>query len=299
MGLYDRDYYRDDARSGWSGSRSAVTTLIMINVIVYIIDIVSEGKLSEIGTLQQGWFHQPWKCYELLTSGFLHLRDDISHILFNMVALYIFGRKVEAVYGSREFVRTYLSLIVLSGLVWSLCETIVDPRGLNTAVGASGGIYGIMLIYILHFPHDEFLLFFVFPCPAWVMGILFVGYDVYGMVKGRNPHAPFTRDHVVAFTAHIGGAVFGYLYYVTRWNLFRLWPQQWTKGVQRKFSQRPPLKVHRGPPEPPRERISKRELQAKVDEILAKISRTGEESLTAEERRTLEEASRRYQQRDE
>jgi membrane associated rhomboid family serine protease len=295
MGIYDRQYYRDEPRRPGISSWSSVTTLIVINVAVYIADqfspvveVVYPGGrmvghwLDIYGGLWSNIFRQPWHVWQLVTYGFLHDPDSIMHILFNMFALWLFGRDVEGIYGKREFYRLYMSLVVISGLGWAALQNIHAPREFTMAVGASGAVMGIMAIYIFHFPHRIFLIYGVIPMPAWVMGIIYVGLDIAGAtgaVQGATP---------VANTAHLTGALFGFIYYRTHWTLFSLWPGSWFSGMKRRQSK---YRVYEG--ERDGERTDPRRLKQQVDDILDKINREGEASLTADERRTLEEESRR------
>jgi hypothetical protein len=148
--------------------------------------------------------------------------------------------------------------------------------------GASGAVVGITMIYILHYPNRMLLLFLFIPAPAWVAGIIFIAIDVAG-ATGRFE---LTGEHV-ANTAHLAGAAFGYIYCQSHWTLFSLWPGRWITQTFR----RPKFRVHRGDD---RDARDDPQLQQRVDQILSKITREGESSLTADERRTLEEASRKY-----
>ncbi len=297
MGIYDRNYYREEPRrSGGIDSWSAVTTLIVVNVIVWVVNVfLSPEQFDAWGrpighwlnnhlALEPGLLAQPWKIYTLLTYGFAHDENNSMHILFNMFALWLFGRDVENIYGKKEFYRLYLSLIVLSGLGWIAVERFLHMRNvaadLRGLVGASGAITGVMTIYIFHYPHRTFLIYFVLPVPAWVLGIFYVFMNVTGAIQHTDN---------VAYTAHLAGAAFGYIYYRYHWSLASLLPSgNWFKNLTR-----PKMRVYRdndSPGEQPG-------LQQRVDQILAKITREGESSLTDDERKTLEEASRRYRGR--
>ncbi len=119
MGIYDRPYLHDEERSsGWSSGRSMIVNLIIVNVAVWLSEIVLEGQVFQWLSLKSDLFHRPWEFYQLLTYGFVH--DGAMHILFNMLFLFFLGRDVEAVYGRMEFLRIYLVSIVLAGLVWVL-----------------------------------------------------------------------------------------------------------------------------------------------------------------------------------
>jgi len=324
MGIYDREYYRDEPRRfGAVGQYSAVTILIAINVAIFVADMLTPPTEIRVGgqlfrvdelpaqlrrevensrdvdvvarwlddhlALKADLLSHPWNAWQLLTHGFAHSPASILHILFNMFGLWLFGRDVESIYGKREFYRIYLSLVVLAGLAWVILNKLLGEHAPGV-LGASGAVMGIMAIYIFHYPHRIFLIYGIIPLPAWVMGIAYVAYDVLG-ATGRFQ---FTQENV-ANTAHLAGVAFGFLYYQTHWTLFSLWPGRLFSGAFR----RPKYRVHRGD-EDGNARGSgsagneQRQLQQQVDDILAKISREGEASLTAAERRTLEEASRKY-----
>jgi hypothetical protein len=141
-----------------------------------------------------------------------------------------------------------------------------------------------VVLYALHFPRRTLLLFFVIPMPAWLLGVLVVAYDMFGAsggIAGSN----------VAYSVHLAGAAFAFIYYLRGWNLTRLtegWRIAWPT-----FRRKPRLRVHK-PVEEPGSNLS-----ADVDRILEKIYREGEASLTAGERKTLETASREYQRKAE
>jgi hypothetical protein len=197
-----------------------------------------------------------------------------------MLALFFLGRDIERRYGPREFLRLYLVMLVVAGVVWVSIERMRGANPAIPAVGASGAIAGIVILYALNFPHRTLLLFFVIPMPAWVAGLLIVLMDVYGALVGAGH---------IAFTAHLGGAAFAFLYFRFGWNLTR-----WTAWLSLdRLSPPSHLRVH----DPDRMQREKQELSDEVDRILQKISQQGEQSLTRQERRTLETASRQYQRR--
>jgi membrane associated rhomboid family serine protease len=292
MGVYDRDYYRNDVPRPGIASWSAVTTLIVINVLIFIADQFSPALdragsvrwLDEHMALLSDVYRRPWQAWQLLTYGFAHDPATIMHILGNMFGLWLFGRDVETIYGKKQFYQLYLSLIVLSGLAWVVIQKIAWPRELGATIGASGAVMGVIMVYIFHFPHRTFLFMFAIPMPAWVLGILYVYFDLSGALGGWQ----LTNEHVNN-VAHLAGAAFGILFYQTRWTLFSIWPGNWLKSVKRRRSG---YRVYRGDRDG--DRSDPRQLQQQVDDILAKISREGEASLTPDERRTLEEASRKY-----
>lgn len=293
MGIYDREYYRDEPRSGLLGDRTMVTNLIILSVAVYLIDLITGGVTKEsFGDwlqLDPNLLQRPWQAWQLVTYGFVHDPRTITHVLFNMFVLWMFGREIEQILGRMEFLRVYLTAIVLSGLTWVIFETIKQgPSSGAPLIGASGGVYAIMILWILNFPKRTILFMMFLPMPAWVLGVFYIVADVIGIfgspVAGNQPGEALT-----AHAAHLAGAAFGFLYFRNHWNLGRFVPARLSLSS---FRLRPRLRVH----DPEQER---RDLGRQVDRILEKISQEGEASLTPKERKTLEKASRRYQQRRE
>lgn len=257
-----------------------VVNLIILNVAIYLVDWLSDYKLSEYFAVQPDLFRRPWQCYQLLTYGFLHDPNQIAHILFNMFFLWMFGTPVEEIYGAAEFLRIYLVAIVVAGLAWVLIQ-LANPDGVPM-VGASGGIMAIMMLYVFNFPRRLIYIWGILPVPAWALGVLFVAGDLLGALGSRQDG--------VANVAHLGGAAFGFVYFRSRINLGRLLPRKLSDLSGSMFRLRPKLRIH----DPAEEAV---DLNRQVDEILEKIHREGESSLTKKERRTLEDASRRYQRR--
>jgi membrane associated rhomboid family serine protease len=294
MGIYDRDYYREDKpgiRLG--GNWSAVTTLIVVNVAVFLANMFNGSNwIVDHLALKPDLIHNPLNAYQLLTYGFCHDPNNIWHLAFNMLALWVFGRDVETVYGKAEFYKLYLSLLILAGLFDQVVK--IGSPGVAPVVGASGGIMGVAVIFACHFPKRQML---VFPIPVPIPAFLVViGFVVLDFLAIHN-----TRD-LTAHTVHLGGAAFGFLYYKTGWNLFRLWPRGWSLSRIRLPTRRAKFRVHEEPDEEdiepePDTYLTTGRLQKRVDELLEKISHSGEASLTDEERQFLAEASRRYQQR--
>jgi membrane associated rhomboid family serine protease len=277
MGLYDREYVRDEPQGFFvGGARSMVTNLILVNVAVFVLEEILGPDFSRTLILQHNLLREPWRAYELLTYGFLHA--DIPHILWNMLGLWMFGREIETIYGKLEFLRLYLAMIVFGGIVWAGLSLAEGTGG--AVLGASGAVWGVLVLFALHFPRREILAFGIIPMPAWAACVFFAAIDLLGF--RRLASGP------VAVSVHFAGAAFAFLYFRLHWNLGRLTPRSLSK--LRLPTRRPSLRIH--DPE-----VNERDLGRRVDEILAKISSQGESSLTREERRILEDASRRYQQR--
>jgi membrane associated rhomboid family serine protease len=288
MGIYDREYSRGpEPGFHLTAPTSATVQIMLLTGAVYLVQMTVGERFDEIFALKADWFTRPWTCYQLLTYGFLHSTRDIGHILLNMLIFFMFGRELEHRYGRREFVFFYLAAIVFAGLAWSLSEyayvSSAGARGvahLIGTVGASGGIAGLVALFALNFPHRQVLLFFVIPMPMWVAAVLGLSYDVMGAIG---------RTGAVAFTAHLGGALFGLLYYHFKWSLSRFVPSAlaWPRA-------KPRLRVH-APNES--DEGEEDQLGDKVDAILQKIQEQGQDSLTWNERRLLEKASRKAREK--
>lgn len=281
MGIYDRAYYRDEPRSGLLGSRSMVTNLVLLNVAIFLVDYF--GRTSDSFHLQEALALDPtklWQVWRFVTYGFAHESGLIMHVGFNMFGLWMFGREMEDTYGKAEFLRFYLTAIVLAGLIWLGLE-FVKPADLRMPlVGASGGVTAVVLLWVLNFPKRTILFNFFIPMPAWLMGALFIFIGIVGATDSRS---------TTAHSAHLTGAAFAFLYHHNRWNLGKWLP---SGGGRFRFRWRPHLKLHNPVDQ-------EKTLSQQVDRILQKLHNEGEASLTRKERSTLEEASRRYQQRRE
>ncbi len=288
MGLQDRQYYQDDSSytSSWRpsgsggvpGSRTIVTTLIIINVAIFGLDVLSsifstEGDcwLGHFLALKAGLLkEQPWNVWQLLTYGFAHApidsKESIFHVGGNMLVLFFLGRPIESRLGKEEFLRFYIASILAAGLVY-LAVNFNSPRPM---LGASGAVSAVVALFIFFYPHSKLLMFGVFPVRAWILGLILVGTDV---LRSFNPESQ------IAWEAHLAGFAFGAAYFYFKWNFGWL-----TFGkLGSSFKSKPNLKVHQP------DRAEK--LKADADRILEKINQEGEASLTSRERKTLKRYS--------
>ncbi len=288
MGIYDREYYRDEP-GGFRIRKpgTVIGWIIIINVIVFLADEFlapseTDHWLNGMLGLQAIDLAKPWLWWKLLTYGFCH--GSVGHIFGNMIGLFFLGPPIEQRYGKREFLRLYLAMIVFAGAAWAAFQYL--PGG-NTAigvVGASGAVVGVIILFALNYPKQTVLLMMVFPMPAWVLGVIIILGDLWGSI---NPDSG-----QIAFQAHLAGAGLAFLYWRGGWNFTRL-TDKFTSG--KLFQRRPRLKVHH----PEEDRPSRKEeaQDAEVDRVLDKLHREGEASLTRKERRTLQNESRRLQQK--
>jgi membrane associated rhomboid family serine protease len=301
VGLYDRDYLRDEyeqqqQRPGFSlpAPQSMTVAIIIVNVAVFLLNYLFTppnranpgdlGWLTETLSASNYTLMHPWMWWQFLTNGFAH--SGLQHIIFNMLQLYFLGKTVEDIYGKWEYLRIYLAMIVFGSLVWAIGESIFPPPPLriDLVLGASGAICGVVMLFVLNFPNMKLTMF---PIPitmkAWVMGALLILWNIV------LAFTPTEYSGHVAWIVHLGGIGFAFLYFRGRWNFGNL-----LHGLTQKpkiFSQ-PKFRVHA-----PDDDSEPLDLADEVDRILDKIHQHGESSLTKQERRLLEIASQKYQKR--
>lgn len=147
----------------------------------------------------------PW---QLLTYGFLH--GDTMHLLVNMFGLWMFGSDLERVWGPRRFAAYYLVCVIGAGVVQLLVAAW--QGGIYPTVGASGGVFGILLAFGMTYPNRQVMLLFPpIPMPAKFLVIGYGALELFYGVTGRAPG--------IAHFAHLGGMLFGFL-------LLRYWQRR-------------------------------------------------------------------------
>jgi membrane associated rhomboid family serine protease len=310
MGIYDRDYYRNEGPSYLDSifpEGRVCKWLIGINVFLYVAQLltyplpqgpgINDG--NGLGPVT-GWLildtarvlhGEVWR---LLTYAFLHDIHGISHLFFNMLFLWWFGSDIEHIYGSREFLAFYLVSALLGGIAyqaWAMAQGTA-----SYCLGASGAITAVLLLVACHFPSRTILVFFLLPVPIWLFVVFQVGQDVYTLI------GPEQGRTLVAASVHLAGAAFAYAYYKRHWRVL-----DWLPDLRRKISrrQRPSLRVYR--PHEEKETVSvaaakgpsemDEHFEAKVDAVLEKVARTGQDSLTDNERQILLQASEIYKRK--
>ena len=179
----------------------ATRTLILINVGVWLLQLAA-------GPLMEGLFalwplgspgFEPW---QLITYAFLHDPHNIAHIFFNMFALYMFGGALEQYWGGRRLVLYYL-ICVLTAAATQLAVEHAAGGG-EPVIGASGGVFGILLAFAWYFPRQKlFVIPIPVPIPAWLFVTLYGLLELFFGVTGTQAG--------VAHFAHLGGMAGGAL----------------------------------------------------------------------------------------
>ncbi len=185
---------------------NATFILIAINVIIFIITNVLWPKgiyyLSMIPSFVINGY-----VYQLFTYMFVHA--DFTHILFNMIALFIFGQALEKRLGTREFLLYYLLVGTLSG-IFSFFSYFFAKQD-AVLLGASGSVYGILLLFAVFFPFAKVYVFGILPIRAPLLIILFFFIELFSQFSGANTG--------VAHLTHLAGLFFGYIYCLIRMKI--------------------------------------------------------------------------------
>ena len=307
MGIHNRDYFRDDdaPRVSMQPSRSfshdgwAVKWIIGVCVAVFFLQNATgevvrrqlDGGVTDLFALNLAGLRS-FQVWRIFTYGICHAH--IQHLLFNMIGVWVFGRMLETVYGSKETLAFFALAVGLSGLAQiTVSAASSDPI---SVIGASGGVLGCVTLAAMNFPRVPMHLMFI-PVPIelkWI-AVGYVGLDLYQVAGGSGGN--------VANFAHLGGAVVGVLYFLSGIRLLPAGARQFGQRSQfslasvlsnfkpkRKPDPRhaPEVKLY----EPPAE-----QLKRDVDRLLDKINREGKDALTQDEHEILMKASKSYRNR--
>jgi membrane associated rhomboid family serine protease len=181
---------------------SAVKILVAANLLVFVLQSLSKGALDELFAL---WPLQPidgvpyFRVWQIITYAFLHSTDNITHLLFNMLGLWMFGAEVERYVGPGRLLACYFASVVSAALSQLFIPAVFGAPPVPT-IGASGGVFGLLLAYAFLFPKRKVIpLIPPIPMPAWLFATLYAGVELFLGVTG-------TMSGVAHF-AHLGGMV--------------------------------------------------------------------------------------------
>ena len=287
MGIYDRPYFREESTYSAGFGRPAggvsfgmpkpgraVKRLLIINVVVYVAQFFMRGALEGLfaATAQQWW--QLWR---YVTFQFLHSTNYFWHIILNMLCLYMLGSPLEELWGERRFLAFYLTSGAVAGVAYVIMDHVLNFGG-GGLIGASGGVYAILLACAILFPNFRIILLF-FPVPIRLAVTIIFGIMVLTVLRtlsGGGVSPAFWSQ-----VAHFGGVVGGAFWI---WVVPRL---QGTAGqVRMKMNQGAwDKKLHRQADE-----------QKTINEVLRKVHDQGINSLTRKEKNTLAQATRRQRE---
>ena len=194
---------------------SAVKVLIGANVLIFVLEQVSYAGMEPHFAL---WPLQPldgevyFRFWQLITYSFLHDPRHLTHLLFNMLGLWMFGAEIERYVGARRLLICYFASVVTAALSQLFLPALLGAEPSPT-IGASGGVFGLLLAYAILFPTRKVVpLIPPIPMPAWLFATIYAALELFLGVTG-------TQGDVAHF-AHLGGMV-GSAVVVAQWRWAR------------------------------------------------------------------------------
>lgn len=249
-----------------------VKILLLINIALFVLYALfsrwAHLPLEEYLALKPARVVRDLWIWQLVTYMFLHNPLNPFHLVFNMLVLYFFGPDLESRLGSRRFLLLYLGGGILAGFCFASFHFLGDPH--VPALGASGAIMALIVLYAFYWP-NRMVIFLFFPLKIKHLAILLVGIDLFYTLLA-------IQETGIAHIAHLGGALFGFLYFRFEGSVLR-----WLESMEKR--------VEKG------EYRKEMENKRKVDQLLDKINKCGLGSLSGKERRFLGQMSRKFRDR--
>lgn len=272
--------YRGNFSFGF-GLTPWVQRLLIANAVVFLLTYLNRGLYNYLAFVPLDILGRPWT---VVTYMFAH--GGFMHLFFNMLGLFFFGPPLEARWGSREFIKFYL----ICGMGGAALSFAFAPH--SPIIGASAAVYGVMLAFAMNWPEMPIYIWGIFPIQARVLVLILAVFSLLSAFSGSS-------DGVAHF-AHLGGfaACFIYLKFdrhnspLARLKKLSAKRRMTVVPGSRDAPGRPPPQ----PPQAPKRDRNEGKLLDELDRVLEKISTDGMSSLTAHERRLLDDVSRRYRQ---
>ena len=218
----------------------AVRAIVYANVAAFVLTLFARGPLIDLFGLSPEAVLEQGRVWQLATYLFLHDPNGVMHLLFKMLALWMFGAELERRWGTNGFIKYYAATGIGAGVVTVIVSLIpyAPLRALYPAstIGASGAIYGLLMAWALLFPHRTILFMLFFPMPVRVAVTIMGAIAFFSAVNGTNGS--------VAEATHLAGLLVGWIYLKGPRNLrldlnYRL--SRWRmERMRRRFN------VHRG-----------------------------------------------------
>lgn len=247
----------------------ALRILLIANVVLFLADYATGGAYIRawLALDPERTLHN-WELWRLASYLFVHdLNPPFFHILINMLILWMFGTPLVEAMGERKFWWFYITTGVFSGLCSLVFYSVTNNP--TTVIGASGALFGLMFAFARFFPTQQFLILFLFPVQARYAVIIFGAIELLSILSNDR----------IAHIAHLGGAVYAWLYFT--------FEERGASALARWKNRKAERAVRAV-------RRSEEELgqaMVDIDPILKKISKTGMDSLTKEEKETLQRVS--------
>lgn len=313
MGIYDRDYYRDDD-NGWFSNLGGrgVTWIIGVTVGVYVLQLLTRNPWPDPFTRWGAFLPDlilQGEVWRILTAGLIQdsrSGGTLITLAFGMYFVYMFGGGLESIYGKAEVIALYITSAIVASLGMVLVYALFW-RGVPVppVFGSGPAITALLVVFACHYPTQRLLLLFVIPVPIWLIVAAIVVMNTLGF---------FGTGGATAFTGVLTAVAFAFFYYwrqVRISALFsdlrdRLRPRRTTS--LRLYDETP----DRTPSSVPVSQVAgsartvtassptrpvDEHLEAKLDQILEKVSQSGRASLSPEENELLMRASEIYKRR--
>jgi len=288
---------KDDFTHVWTKPNNAVAQIILINVIVFVITGLM--FLFGAGNFIRPWFGLPsnlavlpGKFWTIFTYMFVH--DGLGHVFWNMLAFYWFGKIIQEFLGSNKVI----SLFIIGGLIGAVTYVLAynaipafsEAAQIGNMVGASAGVFAVVVGSAVFMPNYTLHLIFLGPVKIKYIALVYVFLFIIG-TRGANAGGEF---------AHLGGAFAGWLYIsqIKKGSDIGSWVIGSLNFVKSIFKSSPKIKVtHRSEPRRKTKSTASKSThpdgasQDEIDAILDKISHSGYESLSKEEKQKLFNAS--------
>jgi membrane associated rhomboid family serine protease len=249
-------------------SNRAVKSLIIINVIVFvIINVFRQIPWALYLGLVPSLVLSRLMIWQFVTYLFMHA--NLWHLVINMLMLWMFGAVIENTWGTRRFLGYYF----FTGIGAGICSVLFAFNANYPVVGASGAIFGLLAAFAVMFPESVILLFLIFPMKMKHAALVLAGINLLGALS--NPGGG------IAYIAHLGGGLFGWLYLKNeklKFALSRFNLDQIKNNIKHKQESKKQQQI--------------KDINRRVDEILDKISAQGMDSLTKEEKEILKQKSK-------
>jgi membrane associated rhomboid family serine protease len=200
-------------RSNQFGIPEVTKNIIIINVLFYIATYFigfTDFFIEKFALFHYtSPFFKPW---QVLTHMFMH--GGFTHILFNMFGVWMFGSRLEQMWGAKRFINFYLITGVGAAMLHTIVQSYEISQGLYLAnvptLGASGALFGILVAFAMYWPNTElFFIFLPIPIKAKYLVLGYAAFELFSGISGFQPG--------IAHFAHLGGALFGFLL-VKYWN---------------------------------------------------------------------------------
>lgn len=301
----------DDFKFAWQKPNNAPAQLIIINVVVYLLlaVIMVISRLGGFEPMFEAIYRQfsipplfgdfitrPWT---LLTYAFSHSLNGFFHILFNMLVFYWFSKLILEFLGNKRVISLYVLGALTGGIAYLLAYNLIPfyqghAEVVPGMVGASAAVYATVVAAAVFMPNYTFYLLFLGPVRIKYIAAFYVVISFLGTTGGNAG----------GNIAHLGGALVGWLFInqLKSGNDIGSWVISSMNFITSFFVHQPKIKVtHRGTPDGNKQKNRKSEInknisatdQDEIDAILDKISQSGYESLSKEEKQKLFNASKK------